>query len=373
MARQQSRRTPRGPTVISLFSGAGGLDYFFEAAGFYVAASLEIDRDCCASLRASRRDRPVIDRSVFDVSTAELLETAGLKKRQADVLIGGPPCQPFSKAGYWARGDSARLDDPRANTLAAYMRIVEEALPQAFLLENVEGLAFEGKDEGLRFLLDRIDAINRATRSHYVPVVQKVDAAGYGVPQHRERVIIVAARDGSSFAFPTPTHGDSAADGPLFRTNLPTYRTAWDAIADVGPEASESACRSVESGALCSRPFQRERTICSTPSVERGSPCSAGAAASGRSFSSSRRIGRRGRCKPSRVPRSVRSTGATEGSARGSCVASRPSPTTSSLSAAGRPSRNNSGTPCPPSWAKRWLGRFPSSFSDGRRRRRRSD
>jgi DNA (cytosine-5)-methyltransferase 1 len=240
MAPRKSNGTTRGPTAISLFSGAGGLDYGFEAAGYDVAVSLEIDRDCCASLRASRRGRPVIDRSVFDVSTAELLETAGLKKREAAVLIGGPPCQPFSKAGYWARGDSARLDDPRANTLAAYMRIVEEALPQAFLLENVEGLAFEGKDEGLRFLLDRIDAINRATRSHYVPVVQKVDAASYGVPQHRERVIIVAARDGSSFAFPPATHGNSAADGPLFRTKLATYRTAWDAIADVVPDASES-------------------------------------------------------------------------------------------------------------------------------------
>ena len=227
-------------TVISLFSGAGGLDYGFEAAGLEVAVSLEINRDACASLRASRPGRPVIDRDVFDVSTSELLETAGLAKGEADLLIGGPPCQPFSKAGYWARGDSARLDDPRANTLAAYMRIVEEALPHAFLLENVEGLAFEGKDEGLRFLIDRIESLNRATQSHYVPYIQKVDAASFGVPQHRERVIIIAARDGSRFTFPAATHGEGGSDGPLFTSGLPAYRTAWDAIADVTPDDSES-------------------------------------------------------------------------------------------------------------------------------------
>ena len=78
-----------------------------------------------------------------------------MKKGEVDLVCGGPPCQPFSKAGYWSRGDSLRLDDPRAHTLSAYMKVVEETLPNVFLLENVEGLAFAGKDEGLRLLKEQ--------------------------------------------------------------------------------------------------------------------------------------------------------------------------------------------------------------------------
>ncbi len=133
------------PTVISLFSGAGGLDYGLEAAGFETIAAVEMDHDCCETLRANRR-WSVFERSIFDVPTRELLATGGFRRGQVDLLVGGPPCQPFSKAGYWARGDALRLDDPRSNTLAAYLRVLEESQPKAFLLENVEGLAYQGKD-----------------------------------------------------------------------------------------------------------------------------------------------------------------------------------------------------------------------------------
>src|SRR5450432_451026 len=129
------------PQVISLYSGAGGLDYGFEAAGFETAVAVEIDQACCNTLRRNR-SWAVIERSIFDVPSNEILDAGHLKRGQAAVLIGGPPCQPFSKAGYWVRGESKRLTDPRANTLGAYMRVLEETLPEAFLLENVEGLAY---------------------------------------------------------------------------------------------------------------------------------------------------------------------------------------------------------------------------------------
>ncbi len=127
---------------------------------------------------------------------------------QADVLIGGPPCQPFSKSGYWARGDAQRLDDPRADTLTAYLRILRDAQPKAFLLENVYGLAYKGKSEGLDRILAGVDRINRATGTSYRPEWQVIDAASYGVPQHRERVLLVASRDGKAFKFPAATHGE---------------------------------------------------------------------------------------------------------------------------------------------------------------------
>ena len=66
-----------------------------------------------------------------------------------DILIGGPPCQPFSKSGFWATGEAKRLTDPRSTTIEGYLRVLAEARPKAFLLENVEGLGFRGKDEGL--------------------------------------------------------------------------------------------------------------------------------------------------------------------------------------------------------------------------------
>src|SRR4051794_28374835 len=129
------------PKVISLYSGAGGLDYGFEAAGFQTTVAVEIDGDCCNTLRRNRT-WTVIERSIFDVPSDEILDAARLKRGQAAVLIGGPPCQPFSKAGYWVRGESKRLNDPRANTLGGDMRGLEDTLPAVFLLENVEGLAY---------------------------------------------------------------------------------------------------------------------------------------------------------------------------------------------------------------------------------------
>lgn len=229
------------PKLISLYSGAGGLDYGFEAAGFATGVTVEMDHDCCETMRRSRPRWNVIERSIFEVPTAEMLEACGTRAGEVDLLIGGPPCQPFSKAGYWARGDSRRLDDPRADTLSAYLRVVEEAIPRAFLLENVEGLAYSGKDEGLRLLLDEITRINRRTKSSYRPVVQVLNAAEHGVPQLRERVFVIAARDGSAFRFPSPAYGssDQLEDAPLLGGTVEPYRTAWDAIGDVQPEPDE--------------------------------------------------------------------------------------------------------------------------------------
>lgn len=229
---------PVKPAVISLYTGAGGLDYGFEAAGFRTAVAVEMDHDCCETLRANRA-WPVIERSIHEVRTGEILERAALRRGEAAMLIGGPPCQPFSKSGYWAHGDSRRLDDPRADTLKAYTRVLEEALPQAFLLENVEGLAFAKKQEGLQALLDSVKAINRRTKSNYQPWFQIVRAAEHGVPQLRERFIMVASRDGHDFEFPAPTHRAPAEAADAEAPGLEPYRTCWDAIGDLGEPRDE--------------------------------------------------------------------------------------------------------------------------------------
>lgn len=212
----------RSLRAISLFTGTGGLDFGFEAAGFETAVALEFDKTSCATLRANRA-WPVIEADIHTVSSQQILTTAGLAPGEADVLIGGPPCQPFSKSGYWAEGDSRRLSDPRSSTLGAYLRVLRETRPRAFLLENVHGIAFKQKDEGLRFLLDGIAEINREEGTNYQVTWAKLNAADYGVPQMRERVFLVGGREGQTFSFPDPTHGPNARSGE-------PWRTAWDAI-----------------------------------------------------------------------------------------------------------------------------------------------
>jgi DNA (cytosine-5)-methyltransferase 1 len=216
--------------AISLFTGAGGLDYGFEAAGFHTAVAVEMDKRCCETLRHNRR-WPVIDRDINTVSTKELLRTGGLRAEQADVLIGGPPCQPFSKSGFWATGDAKRLDDPRATTLEAYLRVLAEARPRAFLLENVEGLGFKGKDEGLKLIQSRLAAINEAHLTDYRASFGILNAADYGVPQLRKRIFVVGARDGAPFEFPAATH--LSPDELDWTASAERHVTAWDALHDL--------------------------------------------------------------------------------------------------------------------------------------------
>lgn len=222
--------------AISLFTGAGGLDLGFEAAGFQTAVAVEMDERCVRTLR-SNRSWPIIARDISAVATDEILRESELGIGEADVLIGGPPCQPFSKSGFWARGDARRLDDPRAGTLGAYMRVLEEAQPRCFLMENVEGLGFRGKDEGLRLVSDELDRINATHGTRYSASIAVLNAADYGVPQLRRRLFVIGARDGRRFRFPSKTHFDSAAISST--DNRPRYRTAWDALHDV--EASDAS------------------------------------------------------------------------------------------------------------------------------------
>jgi DNA (cytosine-5)-methyltransferase 1 len=218
------------PKLISLYTGAGGLDLGFEAAGFETAVAVEMDPEAVATLRHNR-EWPVIDRDIHSVSSQELLDTALLRIGEADALIGGPPCQPFSKSGYWASGDTLRLDDPRAGTMAAYLRVLRDTLPKTFLLENVPGLAYREKSEGLELIRRAIKRINRDCDTSYQVKVAKLNAADYGVPQLRERVLVIGHREGKEFSFPQPTHIE--INGNDLPAGLSAYTTAWDAIGDL--------------------------------------------------------------------------------------------------------------------------------------------
>lgn len=217
-------RTKRPQTSFSLFTGAGGLDLGLERAGFDVRLCVEIDEIARETLKANRPRWSLAEPGdVHRLSPQQALKQAGLRPRELMLLAGGPPCQPFSKAGYWVTGDSGRLKDNRAKTLHAYLDLVEYAQPQVLLLENVKGLAFNGKDEGLKLLQSGLERINKKKRTSYKPHVLHINAADYGVPQLRERIFVIADRDGKEFNLPDPTHGPRSSAGER-------YRTAWDAI-----------------------------------------------------------------------------------------------------------------------------------------------
>ena len=215
--------------IISLFTGAGGLDLGLEVAGFDVALAVENEPDCLATIRKNTDWSISSTTDVTQVKTKHLLSEAGLKPGEAALVAGGPPCQPFSKAGYWANGDSKRLNDRRADTITHYFRIVRAALPRAIIFENVRGIGFRDKTEALGLIETELKKINRSHGTKYEPVYLNVNAADFGVPQTRERLFVVANRDGRPFELPPPTHF------PVERPEaaLSRYTTAWDAIGDL--------------------------------------------------------------------------------------------------------------------------------------------
>ncbi|MBF0560055.1 MAG: DNA cytosine methyltransferase [Nitrospirae bacterium] len=225
--------------TVSLFSGCGGLDYGFEAAGCDVVLRNDFDKYSCNTLRLNARSN-VIEAPLEEVSESDIRKVVGWSHEGVDLVIGGPPCQPFSKSAYWSKGDTLRLNDPRSNTLGEYFRVVQELRPRAFLLENVHGINYSGKEEGFQFILNQIRKINRAIGTDYRPVWRVLNAADFGVPQLRVRFFLVALRDGKEFRFPEATHRDVDTENhTLLDISRESYVTVWDAIGAMLPEPSE--------------------------------------------------------------------------------------------------------------------------------------
>jgi DNA (cytosine-5)-methyltransferase 1 len=202
--------------ALSLFSGAGGLDVGFHAAGFRTHLAIEMDKIACETLKKNTDYAPrnVWQKPIEEIADDELLACVG--QRDIDVVIGGPPCQPFSKSGFWARGDVARFEDPRAKTtFENFVRVMRLVKPRAFLLENVTGLALSGRDDGLRFLEGRLRGLGyRLSR-------QVLNAADFGVPQSRERLFLIGVRgeDDARFSFPAGRFGGVARARPVGRAS----------------------------------------------------------------------------------------------------------------------------------------------------------
>jgi len=214
------------PVGIDLFAGAGGMSLGFEQAGFDVAAAVEIDPIHCAIHKFNFPDCAVIPRSVADLTGDEIRKQAGLESREIDVVFGGPPCQGFSLIGHRV------LDDPRNSLVMDFVRIVAELDAKTFVFENVKGLTVGRHRAFLDELVEAFGAHGYQVRLPW----RVLDAAAYGVPQHRQRLILFGAKKG--LALPDyPLAITNPADGKRNVPGLPFGPTCKDALGDI-PDAS---------------------------------------------------------------------------------------------------------------------------------------
>ncbi len=209
-----SSTTGRLPTVIDLFSGAGGLSGSFERAGFCTVAAVDIDSDCIKTLEATQRARLSITGSrqiyldgtklirgdVRVIGRSDLVPTDVPSSWRPDVLAGGPPCQPFSSAGA-----GLGLDDPRGQLFTHFVRLAEELQPRVILFENVAGLVTakgpDGKPGGvLRLIQSCFEEIGYACR------FALLNAADFGASQRRVRLYMTASKNEAIPNFPLPSH-----------------------------------------------------------------------------------------------------------------------------------------------------------------------
>jgi len=211
--------------AVDLFAGAGGMSLAFEQAGFDVKAAVELDPVHCATHEFNFPECAVIPRSVVGLTADEIRREAGIGAGSVDCVFGGPPCQGFSLIGLRA------LDDPRNKLVLEFVRIVASLEARSFVFENVKGLT-SGKHRA--FLVELVEAFNEAGYDVVSPW-RVLDAASYGVPQHRERLILMGVKRGEEL----PTYPEAKtrpADRPASGSDLPVGPTCWDALHDI-PDA----------------------------------------------------------------------------------------------------------------------------------------
>ncbi len=195
-------------SVVSLFSGGGGLDLGFKKAGFNIKWAIDNNSNAVSTYKANIGDHIIF----ADINTIDLDSIP-----YADVVIGGPPCQSFSLAG------KRDVEDERGQLVWRYIQIIKHIEPKAFVFENVTGLLSAKNSKGEKV----IELLKYAfIEIGYKLSTKVVNAADYGIPQRRKRVIIVGLKNGKSFQFPAKTHCE---DG----NGLKRYVSVKDALGDL--------------------------------------------------------------------------------------------------------------------------------------------
>lgn len=210
------------PSSVSLFTGAGGLDLGLEMAGFETVAAVDVDKACVATLRGNqssgvplpgRTDRYFLERtkvlraSVADLVGRDLVPGPHQSSWRPDLLVGGPPCQPFSSAG-----KQRALDDPQGRLFEHFVRLAGELRPRMILFENVRGLVTARGPRGRPG--EALHAVSRAFECiGYATRFALLNAADYGLPQRRVRLFMIGSRVSPLPAFPSATHARYPVSG----------------------------------------------------------------------------------------------------------------------------------------------------------------
>jgi modification methylase sacI len=207
------------PTLISLFSGAGGLDLGFKKAGFRTVFATDVWDIVCETLKENNMSDEVYCGDIRNIDFKELKKKYG----DIDCLIGGPPCPPYSQTRHYLIGKANGFDDEHAGfAVPEYFRAVEELKPRVFLFENVDGFSFKTHKEEFDFLKKRANELG------YNISYKVINCANYGVPQTRKRFFCIGSIIGNPvFDFPDETHAD-----PSKNTNKIPWVTCGDVISE---------------------------------------------------------------------------------------------------------------------------------------------
>jgi DNA (cytosine-5)-methyltransferase 1 len=227
-------RTRKVFNFVDIFASPGGLSLGFKMAGFKPLAGVDIDKDGLQTFSYNFTDSKVLLRDVRELDGRELLNELGVSSGEIDVIGGCPPCQGFSnvgrvkiaslvRVGVWKleNGNPRLIDDPRNLLYEEFIRLIKDCMPKFIVMENVSGMVSYGNG-------DLIEEVKRKFQTiGYTVNFRILDAADFGVPQHRKRIFFVGNRLGMQNPFPkAPQDGCSDCNDPV---------TVWDAIGDLPP------------------------------------------------------------------------------------------------------------------------------------------
>lgn len=225
-------------TFIDLFAGCGGLSEGFYKCGYKALLHLEIDSVACETLKTRMKYYGYYNKEIDDAVlcadiTGEniIAEIDNRVKETVDIIIGGPPCQAFSSVGRAQSPDSMN-NDPRNYLFENYLKILNHVKPKMFIFENVKGI-LTAKPKGVK-IFERI--IREMSETYNVvddAGVVLLNAADYGVPQIRERVILIGVRKDIDYINVNQIYSDIRKTNSNDDENLPDYFTVKDAIADL--------------------------------------------------------------------------------------------------------------------------------------------
>lgn len=214
------------PTAIDLFCGCGGISVGLERAGFQVLAGIDIEKKYIASFQHNFPKAKALTTDITHVSPEEFMFDVGIATGELDALVGGPPCQGFSKN---VPRRNRFLDDPKNLLVKSFLNYCEILQPKIVLMENVAEMK-NGFEETYSQ-----EVISRLREAGYTVTTAVLNSADYGVPQRRRRAFFMANRFGLQFTIPAPSHKPFGAESRKNHTLFEELKhiPVWDAISDL--------------------------------------------------------------------------------------------------------------------------------------------